>query len=634
MDALLPLLESLNETLTSAIVVVAMSLLLYNLTRDLSNRVARTSGIVLACVTLAYVIDVFISLEPDVSAFQTALRLQWVGLAFIPVAMLHLSDALLDTTGLPSRGRRRRIIRILYLFGGAFLVLAGFTDDLIQPTVINGNVSLQAQVIFPLYLIYFIITILVAFINVGRARQRCLTPSTKRRMTYLQMAFLTPALGIFPYSVLLNPGDEQSFIALFLVNLANVIVILMLLFLSYPLSFFGSDKPDRVVKTELLDFILRGPATGLIILTVINFTRPATAILGLSGEVFTPFAVVASVLLWQWAVALSLPLIEKYLIYRDEDSENISKFKDLSYRLLARGDILQLMEATLGEACDYLRVNRAFVASVDNGNSEIVRSIGSIDIPTVELQQANQQFNEASEATDRPTKSWNHYQIMPLYSDRMTEEEAPDTVIGILGFEAPPETFALDDEDAPMFFDLLNRIEQSLDDLRLREEVFNALEGLIPQIDTTQGRSDAGAYLPRRDSTKPVTEEHRNEYFEHVRGALRHYWGGTDLTQSQLLGLNLVQAQLDTEQADTPINALRNVLQEAIETLRPEGEQRMTSPEWTLYNILQLRFIEKRKVREVARRMSMSEADLYRKQRVAIQAVADSILEMERQPSI
>ena len=50
-----------------------------------------------------------------------------------------------------------------------------------------------------------------------------------------------------------------------------------------------------------------------------------------------------------------------------------------------------------------------------------------------------------------------------------------------------------------------------------------------------------------------------------------------------------------------------------------------------LYNILDLKFMEGRKVREVARRLSMSEADLYRKQRVAIEAVADAIAEMEQQ---
>ena len=44
-----------------------------------------------------------------------------------------------------------------------------------------------------------------------------------------------------------------------------------------------------------------------------------------------------------------------------------------------------------------------------------------------------------------------------------------------------------------------------------------------------------------------------------------------------------------------------------------------------------MKFVEGRKVREVATRLAMSEADLYRKQRVAIEEVARIVLEMERQ---
>jgi hypothetical protein len=42
-----------------------------------------------------------------------------------------------------------------------------------------------------------------------------------------------------------------------------------------------------------------------------------------------------------------------------------------------------------------------------------------------------------------------------------------------------------------------------------------------------------------------------------------------------------------------------------------------------------MKFIEGRKVRDVAARLAMSEADLYRKQRVAVDAVAQAVLEME-----
>ncbi|HEX9027811.1 MAG TPA: hypothetical protein VF823_01475, partial [Anaerolineales bacterium] len=67
-----------------------------------------------------------------------------------------------------------------------------------------------------------------------------------------------------------------------------------------------------------------------------------------------------------------------------------------------------------------------------------------------------------------------------------------------------------------------------------------------------------------------------------------------------------------------------------IENTRPEGERRFTA-EWILYNILEMKFLEGRKVREIALRLAMSEADLYRKQRVAIEAVAKAIVEMEQQ---
>ena len=74
--------------------------------------------------------------------------------------------------------------------------------------------------------------------------------------------------------------------------------------------------------------------------------------------------------------------------------------------------------------------------------------------------------------------------------------------------------------------------------------------------------------------------------------------------------------------------ALRGILKTAIDNIKPEGERRFTA-EWILYNILELKFLEGRKVREVANRLAMSEADLYRKQRIALEAVSKTIVSME-----
>ncbi len=618
-------LALVNETLTAAIVIIAASLLLYNFTRNRRDRVARSSAVVLACVTIAYTADVFIALGPSLSVWANTLRLQWLGIALVPVALFHLSDALLATTGLPSRGRRRRVIRILYSIGIVFFIAATLTNILIEPIVQSNVVSLRPGPLFPVYMLYFLLATIIALINVQRARQRCLTRDTRRRMGYLQIAMLTPVLGIFPYSVLLGPGEEFTFVALLTVNVSNIIVILMLLFLAYPLSFFGSSIPDRVVKTELLRFILRGPATAMLALAVIIFTVPATGVLGLPGQVFMPFAVVAVVLLWQWVIALSLPWLETWLIYSDEDDDQLNKLQNLSDQLLTRNDLLQLMEAILAASCDYLRVNTAFVVSLIQSKPELIATIGPT-LPTLSLLEDEQQeLRQSMQAvTDFSILPWHNYWIVPLYSGRNP------ALIGFVGIQARAPQIDLSHDDEEMFRALIYRAAQALDDLMLQTEIYAALEGLLPQINLTRTRAAEVEYRAGRPSARDMATliPDRAQFIEQVRAALRHYWGGPGLTHSSLLELTVVHTALPNND-NNPVRALRVVLDEAIERQRPDGERKLLSPEWTIYNILELRFVEKNKVRDVATRLALSEPDLYRKQRVAIEAVADTLIMME-----
>jgi len=632
------LLQVVNEILAAAIVIIAASLLLYNLTRNLTNRVARSSGIVLAAVTFAYLCDVYLSLDPDTETTQAALRLQWIGIAFIPAALFHLSDALLATTGLPSRGRRRRVVRILYLISGLFLLAVPFTGWVIVPVIHpSGRVILEGRWLFYVYILYFLIASIATFINVQRARKRCLTPSSQRRMAYLQMTILTPALGIFPYSVLLNPSDDVVLTIQLLVNIANIIVILMLLFLSYPLSFFGSDTPDRVVKVELLRFQLRGPGTGLLVLAVIIFTRTSIEILGLRAVDFMPFAVVAVVLLWQWAIALGLPYLEKWFIYNDEDHEQLAKLQDLSDRVLTRKDLQQLIAATLEAFCDYLRTEVAFVATRTNEKRlEFVQTLGPLRMSDQDLETCSSELLTRAASAERVAgrsafQTWEDYQVVPLYSKRSNNGTLTPLPIGVMAIEvmADPVQLVEDPEDTDLIYAYVQRAEQTLDDILLQDEVFAALEGLLPQFHMTRQRANEVEYRAGRQKMRLQELPNRDELYEQVRAALRHYWGGPGMTRSRMFDLLIVQQTL--ADSETPVQALRAVLQDAIEKLRPDGERSMTGPEWTLYNILDLRFIERKKVREVAHRMSISEPDLYRKQRLAIETLAETILERERE---
>ena len=67
------------------------------------------------------------------------------------------------------------------------------------------------------------------------------------------------------------------------------------------------------------------------------------------------------------------PYLEEWLIYGDENDEQLTKLQDLSDKMLTRSDLLQLLGATLEAMCDYLRTDLAFVVSI-NGDADLVQS--------------------------------------------------------------------------------------------------------------------------------------------------------------------------------------------------------------------------------------------------------------------
>jgi hypothetical protein len=189
----------------------------------------------------------------------------------------------------------------------------------------------------------------------------------------------------------------------------------------------------------------------------------------------------------------------------------------------------------------------------------------------------------------------------------------------------------MDKEQRDAVWLLADRAALALEDRQLQQRVFRSLEDLQPQIEMLQQMRAVGRYDTNTSLlTEPLPEE--SDLAEWVKDALTHYWGGPKLTNNPLMKLRIVQMLAEDHEGNTS-NALRALLRKAVDQVKPEGERRFTS-EWILYNILEMKFIEGRKVREVAGRLAMSEADLYRKQRVAVEAVARAILDMEQNEAI
>ena len=641
-DTVLASLELLNETLTATVVIFSVSILLYNLSRHSQSRVTRASSVVLLCVTLTYLGDVFVSLDPGQRYLDVWLRFQWIGISIVPAALFHLSDALLATTGRPSRGRRRLVVRVSYVIGATFALLAVFTDTLItgpETAVIPRMVASSA---FPIYMAYLVIIATTSMINVIRARRRCLTRYTRRRMTYLLSVFLSPIYGLFPFTVLFGELERASTTSLLIMlNLANLLILLMLVFMAYPLSFFGSDRPDRVIKAQLLEFILRGPVTGAAVLAMILFVPRVTNFLGVDGDAAMPFLAVTTLLFLQWSITLALPVLQRWLIYTS-DQQRAQWIQQLGDRLLTQADAAQLLESILAALCDSLRVPTAFVARVQAGQVQLVQVVGSL-LPSPEaltgpelsilIAQNGAADGDVSGNLRRVDGIfvWHSYWLIPLHQAQAPGHDAESELIGILGIWARASAPDFLSDEWATLEGLGHQAAQVLGDVQLQSEIFLVLEGLASQMDAMhqwRGISRYG-HVSQTAATSTAEITTSPDFADWVKDALRDYWGGPKLTDSELLRLNIVWHEMEELEDSNPVRALRAVLARAIENLKPEGQRSLTTTEWILYNILEMRFLQGRKVRDVALRLAMSESDLYRKQRIAIEEVAHQVVEME-----
>ena len=84
-----------NLILASANVIIGFSLLAYILTNNFRSAVARAFSALLTFVIIVYMGDILVANVVSPPATLLWLRFQWLGIAFVPAACLHFSDALL-----------------------------------------------------------------------------------------------------------------------------------------------------------------------------------------------------------------------------------------------------------------------------------------------------------------------------------------------------------------------------------------------------------------------------------------------------------------------------------------------------------------------------------------------------------
>jgi hypothetical protein len=620
-----------NRILSSAILITAFSMCLYILRHNLRHAVGRAYCILLAMVMVVYLGDITILAVESPDSALPWLKFQWVGIAFVPAVYLHFSDALLNVTNSFSRWRRLAV-HLCYLGGAVTLLLVVLTPWIVGEDVLATVVPhLQPGPFFWAFSVYFFAAVAGGAVNINQARGRCLTPSSRRRMGYLALSFAAPALGVFPYmliSALPETLGEEALLAILL--LGNVGIALMIVVMTYTVAYFGAFNPDRVIKYGLIEYILRGPFLASLMVVILLVVPKVGTVLGLPGGMLTMFAAVLVIILVQSAISVSRPFLNR-LVYR-QDLAEVAWLQELDQRLLTPSDLEQFLENALISLAERLRVRHAFVITQGESGFEVRAHCGDPRTLHEFLERHNLnplfQLYQSASAGNLGFSDIDGYVLRTLCTQNR------DAVLGMLIIERWPRAPLVGEEVESDVSDLIEQAERALEDSRLQQGIFVALQQIMPDIDRLQKRRQLMQYvtsLPRLAGESPIQDPSFNRW---VKDALSHYWGGPKLTQSPLLELEVVVSRAREQMGGDTVRALRDVLQQAIESLRPLGEQNMTAPEWTLYNILDLKFRQGWRMNDIAEHLAVSEPDLYRKQRAAIDEVSRALGDIERQVTV
>ena len=230
-----------NDMLQSAIVIFGASIVLYNLSYSLRDRVTRAFTALVAFVVVVYTTELLVTQTVSSLSIESWLKVGWIGIANVPAALFHLSDALLVTTGSVSR-RRRLMVRVLYVTSNAFVLMVATTDWLVRGLVNQPRAPhLTAGPMFIVFTLFFAAATSISVWNVWRARRRALISATHRRLTITLASVMAAPVGVYPYLLLTTTPSLNLSVGFWLLLIfGNLMVAFLFGVLTLQLVYFAT----------------------------------------------------------------------------------------------------------------------------------------------------------------------------------------------------------------------------------------------------------------------------------------------------------------------------------------------------------------------------------------------------------
>ena len=619
---LVPILRALSEVLAAAVAMTAFSVFLFSL-QFLRRRqkLAAAAVPLLLCVTLIYSADALETMAVGHGAKLLWQQIHWTGFVLLPSAGLIFAVILLELTGREIRHSPAIIIADLLLsLGFVVLLWAGKLFSGIRIITQIGTTMIHSELTF-LFWIFFALNLFGIIWMLGCAYTRTRTQASRRRMIYLVVGLMGIIIGSFPL-LLFGSGlliSQYPLLFWTLSVIGNALVTVMVILVGYSASNFSVPWSDRFTRLRMIEWMLRGPVTASLTLWVVTMINRAGDVLGLDIAGANTLATVVSIIFLEYLVSVAMPRIEKSSLIGlgREDYAIYSEFQGM---MVFKPELETYLEALTCALCDRFQARDGFFAASDETGAfdPVVRTGESSWTDLQGLLQILPAY--FAEHGDEPYTD-GIGTVFPVFN----RDEGIDTFLGVIGFaDVSPER--LSDGYREVLSDAVEKARTVLWQRRYLTAAYTVLRTKTEPAGAAGFRH--GSVLNRNELLGSSGTAELDQVSVWVKDALTHFWGGPRLSENPLLGWKIVRKTAE-ETNDSDINALRTVLKNALEVMKPEGE-RTYSGEWTFYNLIDLKFFEKQKVKDVARRLSMSEPDFYRKQKVAVEELAKVILRMEK----
>lgn len=622
-DIILGALRLGSDVLSAAVAIAAFSMLLFTLTHFRRNRLGAIFSVFMLVLAAIFSSDALTITTKSLQTLNFLQKVLWTGFILLPAVVCQFSEILNQMTGNAANFSRRLFIAAAYLGSAVFSLLLWANRLFSGIRVIEdiGFVMVPASATGAFW-IWFGGLIGLAMLNFYHAYSRTRTPTSRRRMSYLIVGTIGILIGTFPLLVFSGGIFTNSVTWFwFLSFLINLMMLMMVFLLGYSVTSLCVSWSSRVIRLRLIEWMLRGPMAAILTLGALTLIRRTSGLTRIDVNAITSLVTVVSIVLMQFLVTVLMPYLERnqFAGYGLEDYQLVSGLETM---MIFSKELIPYFESLISALNDQFQAKGAFIATIDPlGNLEEYTEVG--EARWENLKQLANQFSADTNAEQTPILDDQGILTPVYYQDPETGQHILLAVIGLTGSVAEN----LDAENQSALNQTVERARVVLWQRWYLSRTYSVLRQIsqIEPLDSYHRTSLLNQQGLLGSQEAPELEEVTGW----VRNALTHYWGGPKLTENPLIQLDIVQQAMEAD-ATNSTHALRSVLRQAINRIRPQGE-RTISGEWTLYNILNLKFIEGMRVKEVAQKLAMSEADLYRKQKVAIEEVAKTIILMEQE---